>query len=247
MIYNYSAADGLGDTLFNSEATRATVQHHGAVTWAPQVRLQALCSLYMAKWPMDRQTCLLQLGVWSHGPFVKLHLWENGSALEIQHTGSQWRVEDVSALPGMENYFYNFFKNSPFLFNMNGADDISDQDTSVGNSSMSVFWLQVTVQRMSRIYYTLLLTPLTMISIQMIASFWVSPLDYSRLILCEINLLLMLLLLITIGFTLPASSDTVPRMSEWAAILNSSHMTNWKIPNILNKIVTMKLVFYQLL
>ncbi|XP_046382533.1 neuronal acetylcholine receptor subunit eat-2-like isoform X2 [Ischnura elegans] len=215
-IMLYNAAD-INMDLYTLPEVGMIVTNEGSVFWAPPVHFTAFCeNIDLRKWPKDTQTCELRLGFWSQQHLLQMKK-ENTSYVEDNLVETEWKVADVSAETvwirtpwanaaielGMD---ITLLEDGTDLVDPVATDDDGEKEIVV-HTSMAV---KLTLERRNSSYNTILVTPLAMILMFTLISFWALPLGPIKLALQCLSLLTETLFLLATWRALPAHADHVP-------------------------------------
>lgn len=152
--------------------TNFLVDHNGSVIWVPPATLKTLCDANLRYWPFDSHTCTLQFGSWVH------------------------HANEIDIVPKKPNQFFELFIESPEWH----INDVSHSRNVIlyeccPDPYVSVQY-NITIERRSSIYHTVILAPAFVIILLTLLTFWL-PAQYGEKILLNgvIALIIVLFLL----------------------------------------------------
>ncbi|XP_074042531.1 neuronal acetylcholine receptor subunit alpha-5 isoform X1 [Leptinotarsa decemlineata] len=224
--------NGVGDIRGILGDSEMIADYKGRVEWNPPMNLKVWCDgVDMGKWPKEIHKCGVILGFMRDSARTTLEFNVNKSSL-IFHSFSEWSVIEADVISGisLENTF----------------------------SEPAILQVTFTLKRTSNIVEILLFSPFVVISISLLASFWMDPLGKTKITLTCSQLILTTIMLLALAKIVPSHSQNVPflvtlysftmialvvALAIAVIVVNlSRNRKNTSVPLILSKMLTNKVI-----
>nr|CAD7404205.1 unnamed protein product [Timema poppensis] len=204
----YGLAAGHGADILNEAGL--VVSMDGRMCWAPQASLTAWCQLDLSAWPHDQHSCQLVLGFWSQQHLLDLTATQNTTMLPEQKTRSEWevlRLEEKTAWTG-----------TPWIAGNSQSDG---ESIDVPTSNLVI---QLTLRRLAQSYISIMIVPFIVTITMTFLSFWLSPIDFTKVFLICLDLVILAMFLVTFANTLPAPAKHAPHLLQvysWSMVAST--------------------------
>uniref|UniRef100_A0A1B0EX90 Uncharacterized protein n=1 Tax=Phlebotomus papatasi TaxID=29031 RepID=A0A1B0EX90_PHLPP len=143
----YNSADG--NSVDHYANTHSILNSNGDVVWVPPCQLTVFCAIDLEYWPQDQHICRIVIGSWTYdGNKLNLRIFEGeGITLEPYLHNHEWNIVDTSIKRNEKIYTCC---PEPYV-------DIS---------------YNLTIVRRSPMYKAIVVTPVTVIVLLTLATFW---------------------------------------------------------------------------
>lgn len=192
-VLMYNSADERFDGTYHSNVV---LSHDGACSYIPPGIFRSTCKINIAWYPFDEQRCLMKFGSWTYdgtGLDLRLSMPDGGDISDYIENG-EW---DLIGVPGQRNKFKYTCCPEPYY-------DIT---------------FTVVIRRRVLYYLFNLLIPCFLISTMTLLVFLLPPDSGEKLTLCVTILLSLMVFLLLVAETMPATSDAVPLIGKYFACI----------------------------
>ncbi|GAB0093407.1 neuronal acetylcholine receptor subunit alpha-4 [Sergentomyia squamirostris] len=145
VLYNSAS----GNSIDHYGNTHSILSSNGEVLWVPPVQYTVLCELELKHWPLDEHVCRIVIGSWTYdGNKINLNVYEGeGIILENYVYNHKWDIVETSVKRNEKIYVCC---PEPYV-------DLS---------------FNITISRRSPMYKAIVVTPVTVIILLTLATFW---------------------------------------------------------------------------
>ncbi|XP_063701348.1 acetylcholine receptor subunit alpha-like 1 isoform X2 [Culicoides brevitarsis] len=180
VLYN----SALGNDISHYGRTTCIVYHGGKVLWVPPSQFQVFCDLDLRKWPNDVQTCMIKVGSWTYSGNI-LDLQSETPELQLVIENPEWQITSMKSTRNVKMYACC---TEPYV-------DIE---------------YNITVARRSEMYKSVAFTPITIVVLSTLASFWLPSEAGEKIIINCFNAVILTIFIKYFSNLLPVSATTVP-------------------------------------
>ncbi|KAJ8028868.1 Neuronal acetylcholine receptor subunit alpha-9 [Holothuria leucospilota] len=193
VLYN-NANDNLEGGI---RMTKAVVSSDGSVEWNAPAILKSACEMNPLKFPFDVQTCVLKFGSWSfHGNQLNVVINEEEADTGVYESSGEWALV---SMPARREVTYYPCCPEPY----------------------PVVSYDVILRRSPLFYVMNLLLPCILLSAMILLGFCLPPDAAERITLTITVLLSLTVFQLLVAETLPPTSDVVPFISQYYALIIS--------------------------
>lgn len=191
-ILVYNSANG-GKTDYISK-TPCLVRASGSVTWVPPTRLRSYCNLDLRLWPFDEQHCVITIGSWTY------------DANDLNITKYSADSTDLS------------FDNNEWILMESEVDRIERYNRSGVVPYVTIDYKFRLVRR-SHFYWALIISPVTVVMLLSLTSFWLPAAAVEKVLLNGVNVLICVSYLLYVARCFTKLGSHTPYVGEFVRVV----------------------------
>uniref|UniRef100_A0A6B2EBZ9 Putative nicotinic acetylcholine receptor alpha 10 subunit n=1 Tax=Phlebotomus kandelakii TaxID=1109342 RepID=A0A6B2EBZ9_9DIPT len=183
VLYNSAS----GNAVDHYGHTHSILSSNGDVLWVPPCQFSVFCAFDLQDWPLDQHTCRIVLGSWTYdGNKINLNIYEGeGITLEMYVLNHEWEIVDTHIKRNEKIYVCC---PEPYV-------DIS---------------YNITIARKSTMYKAIVVTPVTLIVLLTLATFWLPPTAGEKILLNGVIAVIICLYMFYLSYLVPAMTFNTP-------------------------------------
>ncbi|XP_012560875.2 neuronal acetylcholine receptor subunit alpha-3 isoform X1 [Hydra vulgaris] len=192
-LYNNADAEFQGLDVYGK--TKATINNDGSIIWLLPIILRSSCKIDTKYFPFDEQKCLLIFGSWSND-YRGIDIYPKNSRGDLSklNENGQFIISGFDVTRRLENFTCCFY---PFV----------------------TLTYEIIIQRRAKFYLFKIILPGIYIALLSCFSFVIPPVTGERASLVMGNFLSLLVYVLIISDSVPASSDSLPLLVIFYKIL----------------------------
>lgn len=184
ILYNSAS----GSSIDHYGHSHCIVYNTGVVLWVPPTQFQAFCSLDIRNWPYDVQKCSVTIGSWTYSG-NQINLNAEKSEIEMTVKNPAWKILDLTE-KRTEKYY-----------------------TCCPEPYVDITY-NFTLARQADMHGSVVSTPLLVVMLTTLASFWLPPQLGEKVALNGFNAVVLSIFIKYFSSSLPALATDAPIVGE---------------------------------